>query len=144
MPYGQAAWCACCPSVVPVINTYRLTRRIYLIGMAMLLSAGFLSAFTVSASSTLSGTSSIVAQICALYNTVHTIIFILGLALIIVGAALYAGGNIAPSQVKGAAQGYGIGMIMGGIVGVIIAIAAPYILGIISGTAASTITAQCP
>lgn len=79
--------------------------------------------------------------ICSIYNTIHTAIFILGLALLILGAALYAAGNIAPGNLKGTIQGYGLGMITGGVVGVIIAVIAPYLLTVISGQA--NIAAQC-
>ncbi len=123
-----------------MFTSYKFTRRLYLIGISMLMLTGILASFTVSGSS---ATSSILSQICAIYTTVHSVIFILGLALIIVGAALYAGGNVMPGNTKGAAQGYGLGMIMGGIVGVIIALAAPYILSVITGTSASSITSVC-
>jgi hypothetical protein len=57
---------------------------------------------------------------------------VLGLTLLVLGAALYAGGNIAPGNLKGTIQGYGMGMIVGGIVGVILAMLAPWVLVIIT------------
>ncbi len=124
-----------------MVNSYKVTRKLYLIGISLLMMTGVLASFTVSAPVTPATT--ITSQICLVYNTVHTVIFILALALIITGAVLYAAGNVLPSTTKGAAQGYGLGMIMGGIVGVVIALLAPYILGLISGTAASTIAKVC-
>jgi hypothetical protein len=86
-------------------------------------------------------TTSITIQFCRLFNTIHTIIFVLGLALMITGAAMYAGANVMPATQKGQLQGYGMGMIFGGVIGVILALAAPFILGIISGQ--STLGQSC-
>jgi hypothetical protein len=79
-----------------------------------------------------SGLNTVLAPICAVYNIVHTAVFVLGLTLLVLGAALYAGGNIAPGNLKGQIQGYGMGMITGGIVGVILAMIAPWILTVIT------------
>ncbi len=72
------------------------------------------------------------SAILTVYNSVENIIFILGLTLMILGGALYAGSHLLPTQTRGQLQGYGMGMIIGGVVGVIIVIAAPYILNIIA------------
>ena len=89
--------------------------------------------------------STVTSQICIIYTVVHTAIFILGLALMIGGAALYAASHIMPGQTKSTLQGYGMGMIMGGVIGVIIAEIAPFLLGLIMGSsgAVSSITATC-
>lgn len=80
------------------------------------------------------GTSNgVVCAIVGVFNAVHTTIFILGLLLMVLGGALYAGSHVMPGQSKGTVQGYGMGMIMGGIIGVIIALLAPWILTIITG-----------
>ena len=86
-------------------------------------------------------TSNVIAPICAVYGAVHSAIFILGLTLMILGGALYAGSHMMPGTSKGTVQGYGMGMILGGVIGVVIAIASPYILGLI--TSSNNITAQC-
>ncbi len=78
-------------------------------------------------------TSNVIAPICAVYGAVHSAIFILGLTLMILGGALYAGSHMMPGTSKGTIQGYGMGMILGGVTGVVIAIAAPYILGLMTG-----------
>ncbi len=103
-------------------------------GMTLLFFSWMLVSMSVSSS--IPGTQSAITDICNLYTTVHTIIFILGLALIILGAVMYALSNVIPGSQKGAFQGYGVGMIMGGIIGVIIAVIAPFILGIITGNTA--------
>ena len=69
--------------------------------------------------------------ICQVFNTVRNIIFLLGLTLMILGGALYAGANIMPSQSKGGFQGYGMAMIVGGVIGVAIAVAAPFVLNLL-------------
>ena len=63
----------------------------------------------------------------------------------ILGGTLYAGANVAPSQTKGALLGYGMGMIIGGIVGVLIAQVSPFIINLLtSGNFTSAIaTTTC-
>ena len=81
------------------------------------------------------------STLCAVYKLVHGAIFLLGLVLMVLGAALYAGANVAPSAPKGAIQGYGMGMIVGGVIGVIISILSPFLLGLLTGN--TNITAGC-
>lgn len=90
-------------------------------------------------------TSTVTSQICIIYTVVHTAIFILGLVLMIGGAAMYAASHIMPGQSKSTLQGYGMGMILGGVIGVIIAEMAPFLLGLIMGGSASvaSVTAAC-
>jgi hypothetical protein len=77
-------------------------------------------------------------SIYCVFQTVQTAIFILGVALMLLGGALYAGAHLLPGSSKGSLQGYGMGMILGGIIGVIIAVLSPYILQIISGNTSIT------
>ena len=86
---------------------------------------------TVATSQIISTGSSATSTLCLVFNTVRNIIFLLGLTLMILGGALYAGANIMPSQAKGGFQGYGMSMIIGGVVGVAIAVAAPFILNVL-------------
>ncbi len=85
--------------------------------------------------------SAVQSTLCSVYKLIHGVIFLLGLALMVLGAALYAGANVAPSAPKGAIQGYGMGMIVGGVIGVIISILSPFLLGLLTGN--TTITAGC-
>jgi len=87
------------------------------------------------------GQSNAVNAICVVYNTVVSVVFILGLALMVLGGAVYAGAHVLPGSTKGTAQGYGMGMLIGGVIGVAIAVVAPYILQVISGNA--NIAATC-
>lgn len=79
------------------------------------------------------------SAICGIFNTIKTAIFIFALMLIVLGASLYAGSNLMTSQVKGTMQGYGMGMIVGGIVGIVIVLAAPYILTTIINIGGGTV-----
>jgi hypothetical protein len=88
-------------------------------------------------------TASVTSDICLIYNAVHSVIFILGIAMVILGGALYAGAHVMPGTSKGTIQGYAMGFILGGVVGVVIAIMAPYIISIIVGQSASSITTTC-
>ncbi len=101
----------------------------------------FLTLATASAQSSIQVTISSV--ICPIYVAVNTGIFILGLTLMILGGALYAAAHIMPAQSKGSIQGYGMSMIIGGVIGVIIAELAPYILGLLTSTSSSTIASYC-
>ncbi|MEM0201660.1 MAG: hypothetical protein QXR73_00585 [Candidatus Micrarchaeaceae archaeon] len=95
------------------------------------------------ASAAPSALTTISSVICPIYVAVNTGIFILGLALMILGAALYAAAHIMPGSSKGSIQGYGMSMIIGGVIGVIIAELAPYILGLLTSTSSATITSYC-
>ena len=107
----------------------------------------FLTLATVFAgSNTISSSSlqvTISSVICPIYVAVNTGIFILGLTLMILGGALYAAAHVMPSSSKGSIQGYGMSMIIGGVIGVIIAELAPYILGLLTSTSSTTITSYC-
>jgi hypothetical protein len=101
----------------------------------------FFTFATASAQTSLQVTISSV--ICPIYLAVNTGIFIIGLTLMILGGALYAAAHIMPGSSKGSLQGYGMSMIIGGVVGVIIAELAPYILGLLTSTSSTTITSYC-
>jgi hypothetical protein len=86
---------------------------------------------------------SLTAALCQVFDTVKNVIFLLGLTLMILGGALYAGANIMPGQSKGSFQGYGMSMIIGGVIGVAIAVAAPFVLNLVvnaGGNGSSFIT----
>jgi len=74
---------------------------------------------------------------CAIYWGLHTVVFIIGLALVLLGAIFYAISHVGGGQLKSSLQGYGIGMITGGIAGIIIAEVAPFILQAIAGNSFS-------
>ena len=80
----------------------------------------------------------IVGVVCGVYYAVSTMIFLLGLTLMILGGAVYAGSHFVPGSSRGTLQGYAMGMLMGGIIGVLIAVIAPYMLSVITGNTALT------
>lgn len=101
--------------------------RLILLATAVLALFGTLIAAQLGNSAASGATSAI----CVVFNSVKNIIFLLGLTLMLLGATLYAGGNIMPSQSRGSFQGYGMSMIIGGVVGVAIAVAAPFVLNLL-------------
>ena len=97
----------------------------------VLLSSLILIFSLISVSSAQTAQTAILNAICNVFNTIKNVIFILGLTLMILGGTIYAGGNIMPARERGQFQAYGMSLIMGGIIGVAIAVAAPWILNII-------------
>ncbi len=94
---------------------------------------------------------SVICSIITLYQDVAAAIFVIGLMLMILGGALYAGAHLMPSQQRGSLQGYGMGMVLGGVIGIIIAVLAPFILQVITGNsvtvavgAANSVAGGCP
>ncbi len=75
--------------------------------------------------------SSVTGALCQIYNTVRNVIFLIGITLAVLGGVVYALASIMPGSHKGGLQGYGIGMIIGGVLGIVIAVIAPYLLGLI-------------
>jgi hypothetical protein len=78
--------------------------------------------------------------LCSVYNTVVGVIFILALVLIVLGGALFAGSNMLPAQTKGQIQGYGMSMVIGGIIGIVIFFIAPFILGVLGASSTQLTT----
>jgi hypothetical protein len=105
-----------------------------LAGLALIAITVMLGTTLISVGQGVSGANSAVMEtICSVFTTIKDVIFILGLALMVLGGAIYAGANLMPSQSRGAFQGYGMAMVIGGIIGVAIAVAAPFILNTIVG-----------
>lgn len=94
----------------------------------------------ISISSAQSAQTALLNAICNVFNTIKNVIFILGLTLMILGGTIYAGGNIMPARERGQFQAYGMSLIMGGIIGVAIAVSAPWILNIIIRSNPNAIT----
>jgi hypothetical protein len=90
-------------------------------------------------------TANLTNALCNVAKNVFSVIFVLGLMLMIIGAAMYASAHILPGQTKGSLQGYGMGMIIGGVVGVILALLANPILSVVIGASGEGLTnAGCP
>lgn len=114
---------------------------LFLVGISVLMSLSLISFAQVNGNNTNNAAqSTILSVICQIFNTIKNVIFILGLTLMILGGALYAGANLMPSQSRGGFQGYGMAMIIGGVIGVAIAVAAPFILNLIIRTNPNAVT----
>jgi len=85
----------------------------------------------------------VTTAICNVYTIVNSALFILALIIMLLGGTLYAGGHFLPSQTRGIVQGYAMGMIIGGVVAVIIAMVAPWILSIVTNTPITSIVSVC-
>ena len=90
--------------------------------------------FVLSVSSAQFTGTSISEVLCSLETTVMSVVFVLGLTLMVLGGAMYAAAHILPGNFKGALTGYGMGMIIGGITGLILSIMGPYVITAISGS----------
>jgi hypothetical protein len=77
----------------------------------------------------------LISTLCNVYTSVHNTIFLLCIMLMLFGAGVYAFGHIMPGAHKGQFQSYGMGLIIGAIIGIILAVLAPYILRVIAGNA---------
>ena len=82
--------------------------------------------------------------LCGVYKIVHNTILIVGLTLMVLGAVLYGGANLLPAGPRGQLQGYGMGMLFGGVVGVVISLIAPFLLAIITNNTIANIVGLCP
>ncbi len=88
---------------------------------------------------------SVTNTICSIYYDINTTLYVLALAIMLLGGAIYGGANLLPGQTRGAVQAYGMGLIMGGTVGAIIGIAAPWLVGsITTQNVANVLTSTCP
>ncbi len=88
--------------------------------------------------------SNVTNAICSVYFIVNDAVFILALTLMILGGAVYSGAQILPGSARGQVQAYAMGLVIGGTIGAIIAMLAPWLLGQIFGTSATDIATFCP
>ncbi len=97
----------------------------------LLILVSLVSISTIAYSQSGAASSSVTGALCQIYNTVRNVIFLIGITLAVLGGVVYALASIMPGSHKSGLQGYGIGMIIGGVLGIVIAVAAPYILNLI-------------
>jgi hypothetical protein len=83
------------------------------------------------------------AAVCNIYDTVSTVVFILALTVMLLGGALYAGSQVLPGSTRGTVQGYAMSMILAGVVGSIIALAAPWLIGIATNQSMTSVIQTC-
>ena len=77
--------------------------------------------------------SALSSTLCGIIIGISTIIGILAIFMFVLGGILYAFAHFLPAagNLKGSMQGWGMGVLMGGIVMVILYVLAPYIVGTI-------------
>ncbi len=75
------------------------------------------------------------SQLCVLVGDVRGVIGVLALVLFIIGGVLYAVAHFLPTagQIKGNLQGWSMGMVLGGIIGIILVLLAPYVVSLVVG-----------
>ncbi len=75
------------------------------------------------------------SSFCGIVNLVKSVISLVALLMFIAGGVLYAIGHFLPAagQIKGSMQGWAMGMIIGGIVGIILVILAQPIVSMVAG-----------
>ncbi len=103
-----------------------------LIVITMGLSVGLVYASCTGAGCTAAGSApaNVIDALCGIINTIGTVIAIFSLVMFILGGTLYALAHFLPAagNFRSGLQGWGMGMIIGGIVALILYIAAPYIV----------------
>ncbi len=87
-------------------------------------------------------TAAISSSLCTIVSTVQAVVGVIALVMFILGGALYAIAHMMPAagNLKGNMQGWALGMIVGGVAGIIIVIAAPGIINLITASAGSGFT----
>ncbi|MCL5089941.1 MAG: hypothetical protein M1382_02095 [Candidatus Marsarchaeota archaeon] len=116
---------------VGVISSYSKIVGMILFSMVFVLSVSSAQFGGGTAGTNISST------LCNVEQTVMSVVFVLGLTLMVLGGAMYAAAHILPGNFKGALTGYGMGMIIGGIAGLILSLMGPYVIQLISGSSVS-------
>ena len=73
------------------------------------------------------------SQLCNIIIGVRTVIGVIALVMFLLGGILYAVGHFMPAagNVKASMQGWAMGMILGGVIGVILVLVAPFLVGLL-------------
>lgn len=74
-------------------------------------------------------TSSIEAGLCQLYNLVNTVLTVVVFLLIVTAAIVYAGGQLLGAETRARASVWATSMFIGALIGVLIYVIMPMILG---------------
>lgn len=75
------------------------------------------------------------SALCSIISSVSLVLGVFALIMFILGGTIYAFAHFLPAagNLKGAMQGWGMGMLMGGIIALVLYILAPYIVAKIIG-----------
>ena len=77
----------------------------------------------------------IIVTLCHVYTSVRNDIFLLCIILMLLGAGMYSIGHMMAGSHKGQFQNYGMGMMIGSLIGIGVAVSAPYVLRVLVGNA---------
>ena len=88
----------------------------------------------------------ITSVLCSIVSDIQAIVGILALAMFIIGGVMYAVAHFLPAggNYRSNVQGWGVMLMMGGIIGLIFVIIAPYIVGLVTGIGGASFTSSCP
>ncbi len=83
------------------------------------------------------------AEFCQIVTDVRDVVGVFALAMFLIGGILYAAGHFMPAagQIRSTTQGWAMGMVIGGIIGLILVIIAPTILGLITSFSGGSVQA---
>ncbi len=115
--------------ILKIIEAWLFSPKVKLV----MTSAFLASIFLPLVSAQVVNTSSLTNILCGVKDAVMTVVFVVGLLLLVVGGSMYALAHIMPAQQKGALQGYGMGMIIGGVAGIILTLIAPFLINQLYG-----------
>ena len=132
--------------LLPLTSLYKVffSARLILPILAILSLATVVSASSTSSSTSYNAEQTIINEVCSIYHIIDTVIFVIALALIVLGGTIYAVSH-ATGGMKGTLQGYAMGLILGGIIGVIIVLLAAPILNIVAsvGNTSFSVATAC-
>jgi cation transporter-like permease len=117
----------------------------------LLLAAMFAGVVLASAQASTFNTAPVQQTLCNVISAVQEVVGVIAILLFVLGGVMYAIAHMMPSagQLRGNLQGWSMGMIVGGIVGLILVILAPGIVSFIIGNGltqsanGNTITSSC-
>lgn len=119
------------------VNKLRLVT--YLAMLAGLFSAIMISGVSA-AYNTNTATYTLTSTLCGVIGAIAAIIGVVAIFMFILGGIMYAFAHFLPAagNLKGSMQGWGMGMLMGGIVMLILYLLAPYVVNSIIGASQGT------
>ena len=82
----------------------------------------------------INGVSMLTSILCNVANDVRAVVGIFAFVMFLLGGLLYSAGHFMPAagNLKSSMQGWAMGMLMGGVIGLILVILAPFIIGTIA------------
>lgn len=92
--------------------------------LAVVLMSGLVAAATADETA-----GSITKQLCDIQKLITGVLPTLALIMFFLAAIAYAAGQVFGAEMKAKAQGWAMSLIVGGMIGIILAVIAPYIVG---------------